>query len=186
MFCVKQIKVIFPLVEEVLGRFSDYVRKELDKNEPFDIREIAAKYTTDVVSSCIFNADAQSFTKEKPEIREMGRRLIGFADGSAQLKLMIIYFFPWIRKLYKLSIIPQEVTQFFIDIMEQAVALRESSNIKREDYLAYVIDLKKKKSLSKIDMAVHGVSFFSDGFETSSLAITYMLYEVICLSQVRE
>lgn len=169
---------MFPLVEEVLTRFTTYVNKEIPKNEPFDIREISAKYTTDVVSSCIFNADAQSFTKDKPEIREMGRRLLDFSGIWFIIQAVLMASFPWIKKIYKFSFIPKDVSDFFINIMHQAVELRESSNIKRDDYLAYLIELKKKKSLEGIDMAAHGVTFFTDGFETSSLAIAYMLYEV--------
>jgi cytochrome P450 len=133
-----------------------------------------------VVSSCIFNADAQSFTKDKPEIREMGRKLMDFASRTAQFKFIILILFPWITKFKKIAFVPKDANDFFINVMEQAVKLRESSNIKRDDYLAYLIDLQKKKSLANIDMAAHGVTFFTDGFETSSLAIAYMLYEVIC------
>jgi cytochrome P450 len=168
------------MIEEVLTRFTSYVKAEIPKNEPFDIREICAKYTTDVVSSCIFNADAQSFTKDKPEIREMGRRLMDFTGTWFIIQFTLIAACPWITKFHKFSFIPKDVSDFFINIMEQAVKLRESSNIKRDDYLAYLIDLQKKKSLANIDMAAHGVTFFTDGFETSSLAIAYMLYEVIC------
>jgi cytochrome P450 len=181
-----QLKALFPLIEEILNRFTSYVGKESVKNQPFDVKEISAKYTTDVVSSCIFNADAQSFTKEKPEIREMGRKLIDFLGGFAQFQVILLSIFPWINNIYKIKFVTKEVNDFFMNIMEQAVKLRESSNIKREDYLAHLIDLKKKKSLSSLEMASHAVTFFTDGFETSSLAIAYILYEVICLSQVSE
>ncbi|KAG5671154.1 hypothetical protein PVAND_001367 [Polypedilum vanderplanki] len=185
-FTSTRLRSLFPLVEEVLERFKNYVHKEIPKNEPFDIREISAKFTTDVVSSCIFNADAHSFTKEKPEIREMGRKLLDFTSSGAQFKFLILTMFPWIRKFHKISFVPKAVHEFFINLMEQAVTMREKSNIKRDDYLSYLIELKKKKNLADIDMAAHGVTFFTDGFETSSLAIAYMLYEIANDKRVQE
>ena len=62
--------------------------------------------------------------------------------------------------------------------MYQAIELREKSEIKRDDYLAYLIALKNKKEISELDMAAHGVTFFIDGFETSSVAISHAFYEV--------
>lgn len=66
-----------------------------------------------------------------------------------------------------------------MNLMSQAIELRERTKITRDDYLAYLINLKNKKGLSELDMAAHGVTFFIDGFETSSNAISHALYEVI-------
>ena len=156
-----QIKALFPLVEVVLNRFTKYINDELKKEnkEPFDAREICAKFTTDVVSSCIFDADAQSFTKEKPEIREMGRKMMQF---SPFINFMFIIYsvFPFLMKYYKLSLTRKEVEVFFTDLMHQAVKQREANKVKRDDYLAYLISLREKKNFSDLDMAGHGVTFF--------------------------
>ncbi|KAG5671161.1 hypothetical protein PVAND_001374 [Polypedilum vanderplanki] len=185
-FSNNRLRSLFPLVEDALKSFRNFIVKEIPKNEPFDIREILAKFTTDVVASCIIGVDAQSFTKVKPEIREMGRKYMDFTSSDVQFKMLLLTFFPWIRKFKKISIINKEVNEFFINLMEQAVTMREKSNTKRDDYLSYLIELKKKKNLADIDMAAHGVTFFTDGFETSSLAIAYMLYEIANDKRVQE
>lgn len=152
---------MFPLVEEVLNRLTKYINDELSKGntEPFDAREICAKFTTDVVSSCVFDADAQSFTKEKPEIREMGRNIMQF--GPFLNFIFIIYsIFPSLAKVRKISMVSREIEIFFSDLMSQAVKQREKNNVKRDDYLAYLIGLREKKNFSELDMAAHGVTFF--------------------------
>lgn len=152
---------MFPLVEEVLGRFKTYINLQLKKGdkEPFDAREICAKFTTDVVSSCIFNADAQSFTKENPEIREMGRKMFQF---SPFLIFMFILYtvFPFMRKVYRIKFVDKEVEDFFTNLMFQAIEHREKNKITRDDYLAFLIGMRNKKQLSELDMAAHGVTFF--------------------------
>ncbi len=61
--------------------------------------------------------------------------------------------------------------------MFQAIELREKTKINRDDYLAFLIGLKNKREISELDMAAHGVTFFIDGFETSSVALAHVLYE---------
>jgi cytochrome P450 len=179
-FHLPQIRALFPLVEEVLTRFTKYICEQLrkDTNEPLDAREICAKFTTDVVSSCIFNADAQSFTTEKPPIREMGRKMMTFDDKLLIAKFMLYSVFPSLSKIWKFRFVSKEIENFFVDLMKQALELREKTKINRDDYLAHLITLRNKKQISELDIAAHGVTFFIDGFETSSLAICYALFEV--------
>lgn len=138
-----------------------YIDDELKKEtkEPFDVREVAAKFTTDAVSSCIFNADAQSFTTEKPQIREMGRKLM---QPNAFLTIVFILFaiFPFLTKFIKVKMVHKDVEDFFTNLMFQAIELREKNAIKRDDYLSYLISMRNKKQLSELDMAGHGVTFF--------------------------
>lgn len=152
---------MFPLVEEVLQRFSTYIRNEVkkDNKQPLDAREISAKFTVDVVSSCIFNADAQSFTKEKPEIREMGRKIFQFTPFITFI-FILTSVIPALGKLIKVKFVKQEVEDFFTNLMYQAIEHRERNKIKREDYLAYLIGMRNKKQLTELDMAAHGVTFF--------------------------
>ncbi|KXJ78555.1 hypothetical protein RP20_CCG004239 [Aedes albopictus] len=181
-FTHSRIKTLAPLMDEVCGRMSEYLMKH--NGNALDTKELTTKYTTDVVSSCIFAIDAQSFSKDKPEIREMGRRMMDFSF-SAQLVLMVTTFLPSIRNLYKFTFVPRDVEQFFIRIMKDAIRHRKENNIVRHDYLDYLLSLQAKKQISEIDMAGHGVSFFADGLETSSLIMTYCLCDLASNPEVQ-
>lgn len=178
-FTNNRLKVLYPLIQDVQFRMSKYINTELNNEtkEPFDVREICAKYTTDVVSSCIYGADAGSFTEKDPEIRAMGRKLME-PSGTFMFLMFIASAVPILRKVINLRFVPLEVQDFFVNLMEQALLYRKENNVVREDYLDYLIELKKKKNISDLDMAAHTISFITDGFETSSLAICQALYEV--------
>ena len=62
--------------------------------------------------------------------------------------------------------------------MKQALKYRKDNNVQREDFLDFLIQLRKKNAMQDIDMAAHTVSFFTDGFDTSSVAIAHAFYEV--------
>lgn len=176
-FTTSRLKALFPLIEEVQGRMIKYIQQQIPKNEAFDAREVSAKFTVDSVSLAIFGIDAQSFTKENPEIREMGRRLLAPAGWNI-IKMFLIGSIPILKKFVSMKLTPIDIEQFFINLMDQALKFREDNNVHREDFLDYLIQLKNKKGIQKIDMAAHTISFFTDGFETSSIAIAHILYEV--------
>ena len=149
------MKALFPLINEVSQKMTKYIHTQLKKSsDPFDSRELSSKFTVDAVSNCIFAVDAESFTKEKSEIREKGMKLIN-QSTSVILSLILYAAFPFMRKIVKIPIVPKEIEKFFMDIMDQAVMYREKSNTNRDDYLAYLIALKKKKQIESVDMAAH-------------------------------
>ena len=148
------------MIDDVTKQLSVYIQKQLDKknNEPFDARDICAKYTTDVVSSCVFSVDAESFKKENPEIQEAGKRLMTPTIKN-MLVMAISFFCPALKKFCRLKLTPREIEEFFIKLMDDAVVYREESKIDRDDYLAFLIALKKKKEIATIDMAAHGSQY---------------------------
>jgi hypothetical protein len=44
--------------------------------------------------------------------------------------------------------------------MDEAIKYRVANGIEREDFLAHIISLRRKKNISDIEMASHGVTFF--------------------------
>ncbi|XP_062563197.1 probable cytochrome P450 28a5 [Armigeres subalbatus] len=174
-FTTSRMKALFPLIEDVCSRMTKYLVQ--NRGTAMDTKELSAKFTTDVVSSCIFACDAQSFTSEKPDIRENGRKLMEQSLFSF-LTILLVSNLPSIAKMLNISFISKSVEKFFTDLMKDAIRHRDASGTNRADYLDYLITLRSKKELSELDMAAHGVTFFIDGFETSSVAITFMLYEI--------
>lgn len=186
----QQLRACFPLIEEILKHLKKYITDEYQKDSkaPFELRDLSARYTTDVVSSCAFNADAQSFAKENPEIRAMGKKFVQALSSFGLTQFLLTSLFPGIQNLLGLRIMDKESEDFFLNLMFQAIKLRDSSNIQRDDYLSFLIELRKKKSITDIEMAAHGITLFMDGFETSSVGIAHILYEVktshLCISYV--
>lgn len=108
-----------------------------------------------MVSSCVFSVDAESFKKENPEIQEASKKLM--TPSIKNMLIMAVAFFcPALKKYCKFKLTPVEIEEFFLNLMDDAVTYREDNEIERDDYLAYLIALKKKKEIATIDMAAHG------------------------------
>lgn len=92
--------------------------------------------------------------------------------------MTILSIIPYFIDFFKISMVTDKTQKFFIKLMNDAIKYREDNNIEREDYMNYLIKLKKKTGLSDLEVTSHGISFFIDGFETSSAAMSLVLYEL--------
>lgn len=176
-FTTSRLKALFPVIDDVQGRMVKYIKDMSSSSEGFDARELCAKFSTDVVSNAIFGVDGESFTKENPEIREMGRRLLG-QRATFIFKMFLVSALPVLKRFFNMKFTTEDIENFFVDLIEQALKYREEKSIQREDFLDYMLQLKKKRGIQSIDMTAHTITFFTDGFDTSSIAMAHVLYEV--------
>jgi cytochrome P450 family 6/cytochrome P450 family 28 len=174
-FTNNRLKALYPLVQDVLQRMVKHINEKCEN--AMEARELSARFTIDVVSNCIYGIDAHSFTEDNPPVREMGKKLLE-PSATLILKIFLLASFPFLKNIVSIKFTADDVQSFFVDLMDQALKYREENNVQREDFLDYVINLQKKKNIDKLEMASHTISFFTDGFETSSLAICHALYEV--------
>ena len=147
------------------------------ENEILEVRELAAKFTVDVVSNVIFGIDAQSFETENSQIREMAKGLFTFTP-LFRFYITMSTLFPVILKTMTCSLVPKTVNVFFQRLMNEALKYRKLNKIDRLDFLDYLSRLQEKKGVDENVLTAHGVAFFLDGFETSSVVMGYALYEL--------
>jgi cytochrome P450 len=127
----------------------------------------------------IFAMDAESFRSENPTIREMGRRIFENATSLLfRIYAIVIIICPWVRKYWHVAIVPKDVEQFFTGLMRDAIEHRQRNNISRVDYMDHLLQVQKAKSLSNLEMAALSMTFFLDGFETSSIFVAHVLFQV--------
>ena len=135
-----------------------------------------------MVSSTIYGLDAQEFKKGKSQIREMGSTIV---TESIVRYMNIANVFPFVKYFYKMKLTSNSVEHFFIRLLDDAIKLRKDRKIYRDDFLNFLLELEQKKDISHMDMAGHTLTFFVDGFETSSGAIAYILYELAKHPQIQ-
>ena len=144
-----KLKSMFPLVHDVAKKFSTYIREKIEKNpdKSFESREICIRYSCDTVASCIFGIDGKSFGDEESHIISMGMKMIRSISDAA-------------KSILPKRLMPQDVQDYFIFLMEEAIKLRKTTHSTRDDFLAHIVGLRDKKEMSDIEMVAHGVTFF--------------------------
>jgi cytochrome P450 len=68
-----------------------------------------------------------------------------------------------------------------IDIVTQTLKYRRENNVVRHDFLHIMNQIKensKRGEFTEVDMAAHAAGFFGDGFETSSIVMSFFLFNL--------
>lgn len=86
--------------------------------------------------------------------------------------------FPDLLQFYDLPFVSENITNYFVNLTKQVVALRkENENFQRDDYLNFLLKLSDKKGgLESEELAAHTITFFLDAYETTSIILTHALF----------
>lgn len=71
-----------------------------------------------------------------------------------------------------------DVEQYFLNLTDKAINMRNESVEKPDDYLHFLLKLKEKRNFETVDVAAHSITFFLDAYETSSIVLTHALYRL--------
>ncbi|KAK1122066.1 hypothetical protein K0M31_009909 [Melipona bicolor] len=192
LFSVAKIKSMFGLILECADQLEKYVDQVVARDEPIDFSEISAKFTTDVIASCVFGIDANSISDESSEFRRFGKLFFNMKEFENAVRLRLRLY---ARKLYELLgyIMPEKrFTAFFTKLVVDAMKYRKEHNIYRPDIIQTLMELKEhpeKMSDTKVTdnlLVAQAFGFFNAGFETSSTTMTNILYELALNSDIQD
>ncbi|XP_062552482.1 probable cytochrome P450 6a13 [Armigeres subalbatus] len=186
-FSSGKMKMMFPTIIGVAEEFQKLMKTEMSKNDEIEMKEILARFTTDVIGNCAFGLECNSLHDPEAEFRRMGRKIFSVPGGL--LRVFIAQQFRSIALSLRIVLTDKEVSKFFIGAVKDTVKYREENKIERNDFMSLLMKLKNAEPLedgnvSKMDpltveqIAAQAFVFFLAGFETSSTAMSYCLYEL--------
>ncbi|XP_065349717.1 probable cytochrome P450 6a14 isoform X1 [Cloeon dipterum] len=200
-FTSGRIKAMFPLVYECADNFEKYLR--CHQNQDLDIKDLLARFTTDVIGSCVFGLSVNSLENPNDTFRVMGKKMfdVDFIQG---FKITCIFFLPSVARLFRFSIFSQELNNFFRNLVKDIIEKRLQSGNTRKDFMQLLIQLKKGQ-LSSIDgesqemngsastvqftdddIVAQAVVFFVGGFETSATSLSFAMMEIARNPEVQQ
>lgn len=189
-FTSGKMKTMFQIINKCAEQMNDYIDEISSKNMPLDIKEIVAKYTTDVIGSCAFGLDCNSFKDPNSEFRKYGKEVFKMSSLE-RAKLLFGSIFPRLAKMIQVKRLQNDTTDFFMRVIKSAVKYREDNGVIRNDFLQILIDMKNKSKdseniFSLNEIAANSFVFFIAGFETSSSTVTFCLFELASNQEIQE
>jgi cytochrome P450 family 6 len=128
---------------QVLQNCLEYVGETGDEIE---MKDILARFSTDIISSCAFGIECNCLKNEDAEFRKWGRKIF-----EPSLKRLVIGLLsgiaPVVLETLKLSSMDSDVSKYFRNLVQETVEYRDKNNVKRNDFLQLLIQLKNKGSL---------------------------------------
>lgn len=182
-FTSGKLKKMFELMLQCGQNLNTHL--ELLEDETIEVRELSAKFTTDVIGSTAYGLDVNSFKDPNAEFRKYGKMIFQY-DTIRGLEMLAIFFLPSIVRMTRIKMFGKKPTNFMRKVFWETITHRMKSGIKRNDLIDILLELKKNHGDQdyygfKFDgdnLMAQAASFFSAGFETSSTTTAFALYEL--------
>ncbi|XP_044255035.1 probable cytochrome P450 6a23 [Tribolium madens] len=203
-FTSGKMKMMFQTLVDCTTSLKDIIDETAKNHTPIEIKDILARFTTDIIGSVAFGLNCNSLKNPDDLFRKYGKRIFE-VEVIERIKFLMMLLFPekLLRK-FKLRVTKQEVEDFFMKVIRDTVDYREKNNIYRKDFLHLLIQLKNRgtvsddssltndqqktdeKGLTMNELAAQAFVFFLAGFETSSTTMTFALYEIANNPHIQE
>ncbi|EDV59508.1 probable cytochrome P450 6a14 [Drosophila erecta] len=202
VFTSGKIKQMSKVIVDVGLRLGDAMDKAVQEAQVEDgnveIKDLCARFTTDVIGSCAFGLECNSLQDPSAEFRQKGREIFTRRRHSTLVQAFIFTNARLAKKL-RMKILPDDVTEFFMAAVKNTVDYRLRNGIKRNDFIEQMIELRAEDQeaarkgqgidlshgLTLEQMAAQAFVFFVAGFETSSSTMSFCLYELALQPEIQ-
>lgn len=198
-FTSGKLKSMFPTILESGKVLETYIKKTLQSgNDIVEIRDLLARYNTDIIASIAFGIENDSINDSKNIFREKGRKVFATTLKNS-MRQTSSFITPKLSQYFKIKSVDNDVEEFFLSMIKQTVDYREKNKVKRNDFMQLLLQLKNdgycavdandkdnidhgevldKTKLTLNELAAQAFVFFLAGFETTSSTMSYCLYEL--------
>ncbi|XP_013778269.1 cytochrome P450 3A19-like [Limulus polyphemus] len=194
---------------EQIGKCADVITnsflKAADEGKPVDCKKYFESLTMDIIAQCAFGIKISSLDDPNNQFVLNGKK---FFSGSWRFLLFIL--FPWVFRTLNIGLIDSQAEQFFKDTTMKLIEERRKSNqqhSKYNDFLQLLVDAQnletkdgefletgsdskgksnKLKALSEDEMISQCCMFFVVGFQTTSLTLSFILYNIAVNPECQE
>ncbi|EDW89362.1 probable cytochrome P450 6a14 [Drosophila yakuba] len=202
VFTSGKMKKMSEVVVEVGHHLVDATEKAVKagevENGDVEIKDLCARFTTDVIGSCAFGLECNSLQDPNAEFRKKGRMVFDEPRHSTLIQNFIFTNAKWAKKL-RMKALRDDLTDFFMSAVKNTVDYRLKNGIKRNDFMDQLIELRAEDQeaakkgqgidlshgLTLEQMAAQAFVFFVAGFETSSSTMAFCLYELALQPEIQ-
>lgn len=170
-FTRAKIKEMF----ETMKTVGDELVKGLDEiiinGNQVEIRKLFSRFTIDVIGKVAIGIQCDTLNKSTL-LGEMAKKAMQPYLNFPWNHLTIAH--PDFARFLRIRKHPKEVSDFFVDIIEQTIQYRKENNETRNDYLQLLID----SGLNTNEIAALAFDLLSAGYADSTSTLAYCLYEL--------
>lgn len=195
-FTSGKLKAMFSTLLDCGSTLQCHLDKYADKGHLLDVRDVAARHTTNVIASVGFGIDVDTVSNPNHDFRAIGRQIFE-PNLTNSFRWFLFFFAPKVMSFLRFKICNSNVEKFIRSIVKHNLEYREKNNINRKDFFQLLIQLRNTgsvqlddqwetvikadeshKTLSIDEMAAQSFVFFAAGFETSSTTLSFCMYEM--------
>lgn len=188
-FTSGKMKMMYPTMIAAGKQFSEYMDEKVGKENELELKDLLARFTTDVIGMCAFGIDCNSMKDPNAEFRQKGR--MHFETPRNRKKDMVCSVAPRLARLLGLKQIIPDLSEFFLGVVRETIDYRIKNGVRRNDFMDLLIGMLTGSNtelgpLTFNEVAAQAFVFFVAGFETSSTTMTWALYELSVNQDIQE
>lgn len=154
IFTSGKMKGLYHLVDHKVDELMDYVRRGMKKDSSVSIRKAFGCYTLEVISSCAFGLETNTLVDGDSVFNQKVLAMSNFSAARV-FKLLIFFLFPKVFQFLKIPFSLQE-TDFFKEVVEEAVRKRKEEKHKRGDFLDLMLETREEQEKSSTKTSKYG------------------------------
>ncbi|XP_014476945.1 PREDICTED: cytochrome P450 6k1-like isoform X2 [Dinoponera quadriceps] len=189
LFTSGKLKKMFDLMLNSASKLDTYLESlGLEKLEgeghTVDVKDLFGKLATDFIGSIVFGIDMKSLVDTNAEFRRRGKAIFDFKSNRTY-EVLAVFFVPKIAYLAGIHFFGKKLSEQLREAFWKLIKDRIESGQKRGDLIDILLDFKENYAsdmegydLNGDDLVAQTMIFFTGGFETSSTAMSFALYEL--------
>ncbi|XP_071574201.1 cytochrome P450 9e2-like [Temnothorax nylanderi] len=190
-FSSMRLKILLESVKQVCEKFEGYLEKKLGKagKVELELKDLFARFTAQVVTGAGFGVDGLCFDdeRESESFYTMSKSLLE-TNFWNNIIFTLVFFMPSLSKIFNVRFLPKKADHFFRTLIADIMEQRRREETRRNDFLQLMVDLERTEG-DKFDLEIiasHAVSFFIDGYETSSTVLSFIGFNLATHPEVQE
>ena len=162
-FTSGKLKMMFDTMVGISDGLVKLVDEEKQNKEGIDIKNVAMRFTADIIGSCGFGLEVNALKDKNAEMLAM-RKFFDFKETSAKLNGFMTMAFPKVSKLLKLKVMPKYLTEFFMRVIKETYDHRQDNldSIKRVDFMHLLMQIQKYGKLKDEENETVGTLTFNE------------------------
>lgn len=198
-FSSSKIRTMFPLFIKCTENLQSLLSQK--EGETVDMKETLTSLSTDLTCKALFGLEAN--TDCDSEVIKIGKKATDLSL-TILLKIAVKLAFPEVAHNIPIKVFSTDIEKFFLKLVTEIIDYREKNNVKLNDFLDLMIQLKNRSKDSEEKkfengslnyqfqditlevMAAQCFFLFIAGFENTSSIQTYCLYELALNPEIQK
>lgn len=140
------MKMMFGLIRDNCQDMINHL-SEHEQSAEIEMKDILTCFTTDVIGNVAFGLEMNSLKDPDSMFRKMGKKNFDVRAGKT-LKVIFVMNFKKLARRLGVKLIDEDVSDFFMSSIRETVEYREKHDVKRNDFLSLLIQLKNHGKLN--------------------------------------
>jgi cytochrome P450 family 6 len=158
-FTSGKMKMMFQTLVDCGHELGTILEESASNEDVIEIKDILARYSTDIISSCAFGIQCNCLKNPDAEFRQWGRKIFKPSLRTSIISFIVVTI-PSLLRVLKLRLLDPNISKYFRNMVEETVNYRERNNITRNDFMQLLIQIKNKVRLEEdnesLEQNVHG------------------------------